>query len=105
MAGLYTCGCEFDRKRRSFWQRFQVLACRSTRRNRMAMHKLTDAARWQLVLAKDKSADGKFFFSVRTTGVYCRPSCPARPARRENVAFHPTCDAAESAGFRACKRC
>jgi len=71
----------------------------------MAMHKLTDEARWQLVLAKDKSADGKFYFSVRTTGVYCRPSCPARPARRENVAFHPTCDAAEAAGFRACKRC
>ena len=67
----------------------------------MGTHEMTDAARWQSVLAKDKSADGKFFFSVRTTGVYCRPSCPARPARRENVAFHPSCDAAEAAGFRA----
>jgi AraC family transcriptional regulator of adaptative response/methylated-DNA-[protein]-cysteine methyltransferase len=66
---------------------------------------MTDEARWQSVLAKDKSADGKFLFSVRTTGVYCRPSCPARPARRENVAFHSSCDAAEAAGFRACKRC
>src|SRR6202012_6152052 len=72
---------------------------------RMGTHALTDAARGQSVLAKDKSADGKFFFSVRTTGVYCRPSCPARPARRENVAFHPSCDAAEAAGFRACNRC
>jgi AraC family transcriptional regulator, regulatory protein of adaptative response / methylated-DNA-[protein]-cysteine methyltransferase len=71
----------------------------------MATRKMTDAARWQAVTAKDKNADGRFFFSVRTTGVYCRPSCPARPARRENVAFHSSCDAAEAAGFRACKRC
>lgn len=71
----------------------------------MAIRKMTDAARWQAVMAKDKNADGRFFFSVRTTGVYCRPSCPARPARRENVAFHASCDAAEAAGFRACKRC
>lgn len=71
----------------------------------MATHKITDEARWQSVLAKDKSADGKFFFSVKTTGVYCRPSCPARPALRKNVAFHASCDAAEAAGFRACKRC
>jgi AraC family transcriptional regulator, regulatory protein of adaptative response / methylated-DNA-[protein]-cysteine methyltransferase len=72
----------------------------------MAIRKMmTDEARWQAVMAKDKSADGRFFFSVRTTGVYCRPSCPARPARRENVAFHASCDAAEAAGFRACKRC
>jgi AraC family transcriptional regulator of adaptative response/methylated-DNA-[protein]-cysteine methyltransferase len=71
----------------------------------MATRKMTDETRWQAVMAKDKSADGRFFFSVRTTGVYCRPSCPARLARRENVAFHETCDAAEAAGFRACKRC
>jgi AraC family transcriptional regulator of adaptative response/methylated-DNA-[protein]-cysteine methyltransferase len=71
----------------------------------MATRKMTDEARWQAVMAKDKGADGQFFFSVRTTGVYCRPSCPARLARRENVAFHASCDAAEAAGFRACKRC
>lgn len=64
-----------------------------------------DDSRWQAVIAKDKGADGQFYFSVRTTGVYCRPSCPARLARRENVAFHPSCAAAEAAGFRACKRC
>jgi AraC family transcriptional regulator of adaptative response/methylated-DNA-[protein]-cysteine methyltransferase len=71
----------------------------------MATLKDADDIRWQAVIAKDKDADGQFFFSVRTTGVYCRPSCPARPARRENVAFYRSCDAAEAAGFRACKRC
>jgi AraC family transcriptional regulator of adaptative response/methylated-DNA-[protein]-cysteine methyltransferase len=71
------------------------------------MTTLKDAGdvRWTAVIAKDKRADGQFFYSVRTTGVYCRPSCASRPARRENVAFHRSCDAAEAAGFRACKRC
>ncbi|MGK4001792.1 bifunctional DNA-binding transcriptional regulator/O6-methylguanine-DNA methyltransferase Ada [Sorangium sp. So ce1036] len=61
--------------------------------------------RWAAVIARDASADGQFFYSVRTTGVYCRPSCGARPARPENVAFHPTAAAAERAGFRPCMRC
>lgn len=61
--------------------------------------------RWQRVLARDASADGSFVFSVRSTGVYCRPSCPARRARPENVDFHPDPAAAEAAGFRACLRC
>ena len=61
--------------------------------------------RWQQVLARDAQADGRFFYSVRSTGVYCRPSCGARPPRPENVAFHSTTAAAIAAGFRACKRC
>jgi AraC family transcriptional regulator of adaptative response/methylated-DNA-[protein]-cysteine methyltransferase len=61
--------------------------------------------RWAAVQARDVRADGTFFYSVRTTGVYCRPSCGARPARPENVAFHATAAAAERAGFRPCKRC
>nr|WP_298682512.1 methylated-DNA--[protein]-cysteine S-methyltransferase [uncultured Dongia sp.] len=61
--------------------------------------------RWQAVLARDASADGGFYYSVKTSGVYCRPSCKARPARPENVAFHETRLAAEEAGFRPCKRC
>jgi AraC family transcriptional regulator of adaptative response/methylated-DNA-[protein]-cysteine methyltransferase len=61
--------------------------------------------RWVAVQAHDVSADGSFYYSVRTTGVYCRPSCAARPARPENVAFHATTDEAERAGFRPCKRC
>ena len=61
--------------------------------------------RWAAVVARDAKADGKFFYSVKTTGVYCRPSCASRLARPENVAFHVTRAAAERAGFRPCKRC
>jgi AraC family transcriptional regulator, regulatory protein of adaptative response / methylated-DNA-[protein]-cysteine methyltransferase len=66
---------------------------------------VTDKARWQALVDKDKRADGLFWFSVKTTGVYCRPSCPARLPNRENVAFHLSPRDAEKAGFRACKRC
>jgi len=65
----------------------------------------SDRARWNAVVQKDPNADGKFYYSVKTTGVYCRPSCPGRRALRQNVAFHPSCADAEKAGFRACKRC
>jgi len=61
--------------------------------------------RWMALEQRDPKADGIFYYSVSTTGVYCRPSCAARPARRENVAFHDTCAAAERAGFRPCRRC
>ena len=61
--------------------------------------------RWAAVLARDAHADDTFFYAVRTTGVYCRPSCPSRRANPKNVAFFDTCDAAEHAGFRPCKRC
>jgi AraC family transcriptional regulator of adaptative response/methylated-DNA-[protein]-cysteine methyltransferase len=64
-----------------------------------------DKERWQAVKHRDPSFDGKFFFAVRTTGVYCRPSCASRPAKRENVSFFSTVSEAEKAGFRACKRC
>jgi AraC family transcriptional regulator, regulatory protein of adaptative response / methylated-DNA-[protein]-cysteine methyltransferase len=65
----------------------------------------TDAQRWQAVLDRKVTADGTFVYSVKTTGVYCRPSCAARRALRENVQFHPSCEAAEAAGFRPCRRC
>jgi AraC family transcriptional regulator of adaptative response/methylated-DNA-[protein]-cysteine methyltransferase len=58
-----------------------------------------------MVMARDRAGDGQFFYSVKTTGVYCRPSCASRPARRENVGFHATCADAGRAGFRPCKRC
>lgn len=61
--------------------------------------------RWAAILARDPAADGTFFYSVRTTGVYCRPSCAARRPLRENVRFHAACADAEEAGFRPCKRC
>ena len=63
------------------------------------------AAYWDAVRARDRSFDGEFYYAVATTGVYCRPSCAARLARRENVTFHASCEAAEAAGFRPCKRC
>jgi AraC family transcriptional regulator, regulatory protein of adaptative response / methylated-DNA-[protein]-cysteine methyltransferase len=65
----------------------------------------SDERRWAAVVARDRSSDGSFYFSVATTGVYCRPSCPARRANRANVAFHKTCAEAEASGFRPCKRC
>lgn len=61
--------------------------------------------RWTAMCARDRAADGRFVYSVATTGVYCRPSCAARRPRPENVRFHATPDDAERAGFRACRRC
>ena len=57
------------------------------------------------VRARDAAWDGRFVFGVRTTGIYCRPSCASRPARADNITFHADAAAAERAGFRACKRC
>ena len=64
-----------------------------------------DDKRWNAVVARDSSRDGEFVFAVSSTGVYCRPSCPARRPRRENVTFFTHPDRAEKAGFRACLRC
>ncbi len=64
-----------------------------------------DDARWEAVKRRDRAADGAFFYSVASTGIYCRPSCASRLALRRNIAFHPSARQAEEAGFRACKRC
>lgn len=64
-----------------------------------------DNQRWQSVVTNDATADGDFFYAVKTTGVYCQPSCKSRPPRRENVAYFDTCAQAEQAGYRPCKRC
>jgi AraC family transcriptional regulator of adaptative response/methylated-DNA-[protein]-cysteine methyltransferase len=64
-----------------------------------------DDERWEAVCRRDRAADGALYYAVRTTGVYCRPSCSSRQPRRENVEFHATPAAAEAAGFRPCKRC
>ncbi len=76
----------------------------STRIETLAAATVSDP-RWAKVVARDPATDGEFFYSVRTTGVYCHPSCAARAARPENVEFHATAAAAERAGFRPCKRC
>ncbi|HEU5317558.1 MAG TPA: bifunctional DNA-binding transcriptional regulator/O6-methylguanine-DNA methyltransferase Ada [Chloroflexota bacterium] len=65
----------------------------------------TDADRWAAVVGRDASAEGTFLYAVRTTGVYCRPTCHSRLPRRENVRFFLSSADAERAGFRACKRC
>jgi AraC family transcriptional regulator of adaptative response/methylated-DNA-[protein]-cysteine methyltransferase len=67
--------------------------------------KIDAAAAWEAVRARDTDMDGRLVYAVATTGVYCRPSCPSRKPRRENVAFFATPDAAEAAGYRECRRC
>ena len=74
-------------------------------RNVMPASLRSDDDRWVAVLRRDRNADGHFYYSVRTTGVYCRPSCAARRPLRENVRFFLTLEEAEKAGFRTCKRC
>ncbi len=67
--------------------------------------RLTDDDRWRIALAKDRRFDGQFVTGVHSTGIYCRPSCPARPPKRANVRFYASPAEAEAAGLRACKRC
>jgi AraC family transcriptional regulator, regulatory protein of adaptative response / methylated-DNA-[protein]-cysteine methyltransferase len=74
-------------------------------KSEMRLADIASDPRWAAVATRDPRADGQFFFSVKTTGVYCRPSCAARRARPENVDFHVSTEAAERAGFRPCKRC
>ncbi len=74
-------------------------------KSKQSTHYANAAQRWQAVVSRDATADGEFFYSVASTGVYCKPSCAARLPKRENVAFHNSCAAAERAGFRACLRC
>lgn len=71
----------------------------------LTMDILNEDECWQKSRTRDPRYDGEFVVAVRTTGIYCRPSCPARPPKRENVTFFADCEAAEQAGFRPCKRC
>jgi AraC family transcriptional regulator, regulatory protein of adaptative response / methylated-DNA-[protein]-cysteine methyltransferase len=66
---------------------------------------LTAERRWRIVLARDRRYDGAFVYAVRSTGIFCRPSCPSRRPRRDQVAFFPVPAAAQLAGFRPCRRC
>src|SRR5215831_13501364 len=67
--------------------------------------KLERSSCYRAVLARDSRYDGRFFTCVKTTGIYCRPICPARPPKLENCRFVPTAAAAQAAGFRPCLRC
>src|SRR4029077_13684465 len=64
-----------------------------------------DDPRWARIVARDKTADGQFWYSVSTTGVYCRPSCPSRIANPKNVQLNDNLESARATGFRPCKRC
>ncbi len=66
---------------------------------------MKNEAQWQQVIARDARQDGRFVFAVRTTGIYCRPSCPSRRPRRDSVEFFEEPGQAERAGYRACLRC
>jgi AraC family transcriptional regulator of adaptative response/methylated-DNA-[protein]-cysteine methyltransferase len=66
---------------------------------------MNEAVAWESVLHRDPTADDRFLYGVTTTGIYCRPSCPSRRPKRDNVAFFSSSEAAERAGFRACRRC
>lgn len=66
---------------------------------------ITDDPRWSRIVARDKTADGVFWYSVATTGIYCRPSCPSRTANAVNVTIHDTLAAARASGCRPCRRC
>ncbi len=67
--------------------------------------RMDDAARWQAVAHRDRSADGQFVYAVRSTGIFCRPSCPSRRPRRDRVEFYASPAEARDAGFRPCRRC
>jgi len=66
---------------------------------------VADDPRWARIVARDKSADGQLWYSVSTTGIYCRPSCPSRTANPKNVTLHGSIESARATGFRPCKRC
>src|SRR5256884_5926680 len=66
---------------------------------------MSPTERWHAVLARDRRFDGAFVYAVRSTGIYCRPSCASRRPRRTQVTFSPIPEAAGRGGFRACRRC
>ena len=73
--------------------------------NRLQINIPSQERLYQAIAERDAGFDGRFYYGVVTTGVFCRPSCAARLAKRENVRFYPDPAAATAAGFRACKRC
>src|SRR5258705_9686606 len=66
---------------------------------------VADDPRWARIVARDRAAEGQFWYSVSTTGVYCRPSCPSRTANPKNVQLHDSLESAKATGFRSCRRC
>ncbi len=69
------------------------------------MSKIHDDKKWNAVIHNDSHFDGMFFYAVKSTGIYCKPSCKSKLPKRENVTFYATSEEAQNAGYRACKRC
>ncbi len=82
-----------------------TIFARSTSLQSVAPLSVAEDPRWTRIAARDKTADGQLWYSVATTGVYCRPSCPSRTANPRNVALHDTLEGARATGFRPCRRC
>src|ERR1700738_12774 len=81
------------------------MAHTQTLHQKKSLMSVAEDPRWAQILVRDKTADGHLWYSVATTGVYCRPSCPSRTANPKNVQLHDTLTAAKATGFRPCKRC
>src|SRR5215468_1997085 len=81
-----------------------MTAMQATNR-KSAAPSVADDPRWARIVARDKTADGQFWYSVATTGVYCRPSCPSRVANPINVQLYDRLEEARASGFRPCRRC
>ena len=79
--------------------------CARSTNSRVTVPSLFPGKAWQQVLERDSRADGQFFYAVKSTKIYCKPSCPSRRPTRKNVTFFPTTEAARAAGYRACLRC
>src|SRR5437899_11493174 len=75
------------------------------KQQKTAQTAVADDPRWARIVARDRTADGHFWYSVATTGIYCRPSCPSRTANPRNVQLHDTLESAKATGFRPCRRC
>jgi AraC family transcriptional regulator, regulatory protein of adaptative response / methylated-DNA-[protein]-cysteine methyltransferase len=82
-----------------------MMAATSTKTPKPATPSVADDPRWARIVARDKAADGHLWYSVSTTGVYCRPSCPSRTANPKNVQLHDSLESARATGFRSCRRC
>jgi AraC family transcriptional regulator, regulatory protein of adaptative response / methylated-DNA-[protein]-cysteine methyltransferase len=94
--GIITCLPDRERKK---------MTATTAKAPKPTLASAADDARWAHIVARDKSADGRLWYSVATTGVYCRPSCPSRLANPKNVQLHDSLETAKATGFRPCRRC
>src|SRR5215472_13706693 len=87
------------------WSRRRSIEDPTTMKTAKLIPSAADDPRWARIVARDKTADGHLWYSVSTTGVYCRPSCPSRTANPKNVQLHDSLASAKATGFRPCRRC